>query len=658
MLIHESAEHEDDKPRRLKEMALAKMEKCPTRCKFPHVRASIGRIRMGKLPVSRATIARTALFVLLPLFMVFTAFDVAAIGFALQGHISIAPVSIPIGPSGTAGIGVARLQFRNANSGDTNTSISGITVELTTDGAFDETDISRIRVYFEPQGGGGLFDNGDPGGNDVDVEDTGGPFSFDAGKTKSIPIDPTKNSFGWGASTHIFVVLDFGAGSDVSTNVGVYIKEIWYGAAGVGGGFAPAPPSQTFTDHTVRQNVDFYEVTLAATGLAPASADQGTEKVPVLKLDFDLANPPDDTSATADIDSIKVHAPTTVDADVTAGGIILFEDTNTNGSLDVGTDVELTSGTLSGGYVTLNPLANLQITSTGATFFVTASVATDATVSNTVELEIEDPSTDVVFSDEIDDGNVTIPAEYVYVPLLYPYTQLGYIVSSAATPTTNNSFTITEFIGPDVTPPAVTLTIPSDSAVDVAIDAEIVATFSEAMNPATISGSNFSLVRQGGGSITGTVAYASSTLRFTPNNPLSYDTGYTATITTGAKDVAGNPLASNEVWSFTTTLQYPDFDEAIATNNRIVPGSTDPVRIFVPQPPQGAQDRVTVQVFTTTGKRVTTLVSGRPYQDIAGSLPILWDGTNGRNQRLGPGLYFVQIRATGYKRVLKVLIVR
>jgi hypothetical protein len=54
--------------------------------------------------------------------------------------------------------------------------------------------------------------------------------------------------------------------------------------------------------------------------------------------------------------------------------------------------------------------------------------------------------------------------------------------------------------------------------------------------------------------VTGTVAYDASTriARFTPTNALAASTAYTATITTGAKDAAGNALASNYAWSFTT----------------------------------------------------------------------------------------------------------
>jgi hypothetical protein len=54
--------------------------------------------------------------------------------------------------------------------------------------------------------------------------------------------------------------------------------------------------------------------------------------------------------------------------------------------------------------------------------------------------------------------------------------------------------------------------------------------------------------------VTGTVSYDanSTTATFTPTSDLNYDTTYTATITTGAEDLAGNGLQANYSWSFTT----------------------------------------------------------------------------------------------------------
>jgi hypothetical protein len=46
---------------------------------------------------------------------------------------------------------------------------------------------------------------------------------------------------------------------------------------------------------------------------------------------------------------------------------------------------------------------------------------------------------------------------------------------------------------------------------------------------------------------------SSDVATFTPTNPLALDTLYTATITTGAEDLSGVPLAANYVWSFTTS---------------------------------------------------------------------------------------------------------
>ena len=69
--------------------------------------------------------------------------------------------------------------------------------------------------------------------------------------------------------------------------------------------------------------------------------------------------------------------------------------------------------------------------------------------------------------------------------------------------------------------------------------------------PSTINGSTF-ILKKGSQPVSGTVTYAGVTATFKPTAALAPNTVYTATITTGAKDLAGNALASDFVWSFTT----------------------------------------------------------------------------------------------------------
>jgi hypothetical protein len=106
--------------------------------------------------------------------------------------------------------------------------------------------------------------------------------------------------------------------------------------------------------------------------------------------------------------------------------------------------------------------------------------------------------------------------------------------------------------GGDTTAPTVSSTNPANGATGVAT---ITALFSEAMNASTITTSTFTLKGPGATPVAGTVTYtASPTMaRFIPTSALAASTTYSATITTGAKDVAGNALASNHAWSFTTS---------------------------------------------------------------------------------------------------------
>jgi hypothetical protein len=77
------------------------------------------------------------------------------------------------------------------------------------------------------------------------------------------------------------------------------------------------------------------------------------------------------------------------------------------------------------------------------------------------------------------------------------------------------------------------------------------------MNPSTINTTTFTLSAPGTPpvAVAGAVTYdvPSHVATFTPTDPLAFSTLYTATITTGVQDLNGNPLASDYVWTFTTS---------------------------------------------------------------------------------------------------------
>jgi hypothetical protein len=99
-------------------------------------------------------------------------------------------------------------------------------------------------------------------------------------------------------------------------------------------------------------------------------------------------------------------------------------------------------------------------------------------------------------------------------------------------------------------------TSPVAGATGVAVSANVTGTFSEAMNASTITSATFTLTT-GTTTVAAVVTY-NSTDRVATLNPdadLAAGTTYTATIkggTSGVKDAAGNPLATDKTWTFTT----------------------------------------------------------------------------------------------------------
>jgi hypothetical protein len=129
-----------------------------------------------------------------------------------------------------------------------------------------------------------------------------------------------------------------------------------------------------------------------------------------------------------------------------------------------------------------------------------------------------------------------------------------------------------------VTPPTVISVAPPNVAIGACPDTIVTATFSEAMNPATINATTFTVTDPSAVPVPGQVTYdaPSNTATFTPSSTLALNTVYTATITTGAIDLFGHALASNKVWTFTTSATACPGTVPLgsAGNFKILAGST------------------------------------------------------------------------------------
>jgi len=127
------------------------------------------------------------------------------------------------------------------------------------------------------------------------------------------------------------------------------------------------------------------------------------------------------------------------------------------------------------------------------------------------------------------------------------------LARTAAVTLDNNMVTVAVASVPavDTTAPVVSSATPWNGATAVAIGSAVTARFSEAMSASSINAGTFTL-KQGVTPMSGTVSYAGGAAIFTPGSSLSPRTVYTAALTTGATDLAGNHLASNTAWSFTT----------------------------------------------------------------------------------------------------------
>jgi methionine-rich copper-binding protein CopC len=185
----------------------------------------------------------------------------------------------------------------------------------------------------------------------------------------------------------------------------------------------------------------------------------------------------------------------------------------------------------------------------------------------------------------------------------------------------------------DTTAPTASSTDPADGTTDVAVNSRITATFSEAVDPATITAATFTVTGPDGTAVAGTRAFdvADNLATFTPTGDLAPDAEFTVTITTGVEDLAGNALASDLVWTFTTVPGAPvpdttaptvsstspaDGATGVAINQRIAATFTE-----------GMNGSSIVAAFTVTGPGATS-VTGTVAYDVASKIATLTPAGN------------------------------
>ncbi|MFH1230427.1 MAG: putative Ig domain-containing protein [Planctomycetota bacterium] len=105
---------------------------------------------------------------------------------------------------------------------------------------------------------------------------------------------------------------------------------------------------------------------------------------------------------------------------------------------------------------------------------------------------------------------------------------------------------------PDTIPPTVISVSPANGSTGIAVSTNISVTFSEAMNQSATQGA-FSTSP----TVAGAFSWSGNIMTFDPTSNLAYNTSYTCTVSTAAQDLAGNSIAIQYQWSFTTIVEAP-----------------------------------------------------------------------------------------------------
>lgn len=135
----------------------------------------------------------------------------------------------------------------------------------------------------------------------------------------------------------------------------------------------------------------------------------------------------------------------------------------------------------------------------------------------------------------------------------------GLAGNPAALPASSDHvWTFTTAATTDTTAPTIASISPADGSIANCLTKTVTATFSEAMDPTTITTASF-VVTAGGVAVPGNVSYDTAAMlaTFVPSAAAGFapGTAFVVTVTTAVTDLAGNALAADKVWGFTTGAQ-------------------------------------------------------------------------------------------------------
>lgn len=166
----------------------------------------------------------------------------------------------------------------------------------------------------------------------------------------------------------------------------------------------------------------------------------------------------------------------------------------------------------------------------------------------------------------------------------------------------------------ELEPLAVTSTAPIDQSTGVGTNVKVVAVLNNEIKAGTVDGTSFTLQGNNEAAVVATASYNVDTLTavLDPNSNLTASKAYTATVTTGIEDVAGDSLLRDFSWAFTTGSGEDNTAPTVVSANPS-DGAVDVIRnakITVMFDEGMDPDTVTANSFFLSDDTASTTVAG------------------------------------------------